>query len=45
MDATGGGCLPKSKIRPLDNYADELAKLRAEVRELALEHPVPGIKA
>lgn len=38
-------CQKVKDTTELDNYADELAKLRAEVRELALEHPVPGIKA
>lgn len=38
-------CQKVETTAELENYADELAKLRAEVRELALKYPVPGTKA
>lgn len=38
-------CQKVEKTAELENYADELAALRAEVRELALKYPVPGTKA
>lgn len=38
-------CQKVEKTAELENYADELAALRAEVRELALKYPVPGAKA
>lgn len=38
-------CQKVETTAELVNHADELAKLRAEVRELALKYPVPGTKA
>lgn len=38
-------CQKVQKTAELENYADELAALREEVRELAQKYPVPGTKA
>lgn len=38
-------CQKVENTAGLEEYADELAALRAEVRELALKYPVPGAKA
>lgn len=38
-------CQKVETTAELENYTDELVKLRAEVRELALKYPVPGTKA
>lgn len=37
-------CVEAQDEEKLADYQDELDVLRAEVRELALQHPVPGIK-
>lgn len=37
-------CQKVESTAGLEEYADELAALRAEVRELALKYPVPGAK-
>lgn len=38
-------CKKVEKVSDLEDYADELATLRAEVRDLALKYPVPGTSA
>ncbi len=38
-------CQKVENTAGLEEYVDELAALRAEVRELALKYPVPGAKA
>lgn len=38
-------CKKVEKVSDLEDYADELATLRAEVRDLALKYPVPGTRA
>lgn len=38
-------CRGLEKTADLEQHADELAALRAEVRELALKYPVPGTQA
>ncbi len=37
-------CVKVQNEESLENYANELDKLRDEVRELALQYPVPGIE-
>lgn len=37
-------CVKAQNEESLENYANELDKLRDEVRELALQYPVPGIE-
>lgn len=37
-------CVKAQNEEGLENYANELDKLRDEVRELALQYPVPGIE-
>ena len=37
-------CVKAQNEESLENYANELNKLRDEVRELALQYPVPGIE-
>lgn len=37
-------CVKAQNEESLENYANELDKLRNEVRELALQYPVPGIE-
>lgn len=38
-------CKKVEKVSDLEDYADELATLRAEVRELALKYPIPETRA